>query len=166
VRKAASRPITHSTWAKPPAGEGDAEDLVFRPEARQRRDTGDGQGGDSHGGGSDGHLLAQAAHLAHVLFLVHAVDHRTRAQEQQRLEEGVGHEMEDGGDVAPEPGGQEHEAELGHRRVGEHLLDVGLGDGDRRRPQGGDGTDGGDGHAGGGRLRRWRPNGPPRRRRR
>ena len=41
-------------------------------------------------------LRVKPAHLAHVLFIGHGVDHRAGAEEQQRLEEGVGEEMEDG----------------------------------------------------------------------
>jgi hypothetical protein len=48
-------------------------------------------------------------------------------EEQQRLEEGVGDHVEDGGHVGPGADGEEHVAELRDRRVGEHLLDVVLG---------------------------------------
>ena len=53
-----------------------------------------------------------------------AVDDRTRAEKELRLEEGVRHEVEDrdgeGAHAAPE----EHEAELRHGRIRENLLDV------------------------------------------
>ena len=57
---------------------------------------------------------------------------RCPSQEQQRLEEGVSHQMEDAdGPVHAD----EHVAELGHRGVRQHLLDVVLLERDRRREE-------------------------------
>ena len=44
-----------------------------------------------------GSTLRNAAHVAHVLLVMQRMDHGARAQEQQRLEEGVGEEVEDAG---------------------------------------------------------------------
>ena len=42
------------------------------------------QGADQHREIRDRHVLAQPAHLAHVLLVVQRDDHRARAEEQQR----------------------------------------------------------------------------------
>ena len=70
------------------------------------------------------------------------------AEEQQRLEEGMGHQMEHSGHISGGPDREEHVPELADGGVGEDPLDVGLGDRDRGRPQGGDGADGGDDRSG------------------
>ena len=44
-----------------------------------------------------GIYLAQSAHVAHVLFTAERVDHGAGAEEEQRLEEGVRHQVEDAG---------------------------------------------------------------------
>ena len=54
----------------------------------------------------------QAPVEAHVLFVVHSVDHRPRAQEQQRLEESVREEVEHRGRVSAHPRRHEHVAQL------------------------------------------------------
>ena len=93
-------------------------------EARQRQAAGD------HHQPGDAHLGRQPAHLAHVLLLVHRVLHRAGAQEQQRLEEGVGEEVEDAHRERADAAGDEHVAELRARRVGDDALDVVLDEGD------------------------------------
>ena len=73
------------------------------------------------------------------------VDDRTGGEEEQRLEEGVGEQMEDSGGVGSDSAGQEHVAELRDGGVGEHALDVVLhhadGGGDDRRRRTDDGDD-------------------------
>ena len=79
-----------------------------------------------------------------VLDGVHAVDDRARAEEEAGLEEGVRHQVEDAGPVGADAHADEHEAELAHRAVGEHLLDVVLEEADRRGEERGGGADAGD----------------------
>ena len=120
------------------AGEGLPEDLVLRVEAVGDGEAGDGHRGDQVGPAGDGHVLLQPAHLPHVLLVVAAQDHRARPEEERGLEEGVGHQVVDAGPVGAGADADEHEAELRHRRVGQHLLDVVL-----EEPDGG-GEDGGE----------------------
>ncbi len=42
------------------------------------------------------HVFPEAPHIADILIMVHADDHRAGGQEQQSLEEGVRHQMENG----------------------------------------------------------------------
>ena len=76
------------------------------------------------------------------------MDHAAGGQEQARLEEGVGIEVEDGDAVSADAQRDEHEAELRDGRVREHLLDVGLHDRDRRREKRREHADRGDDGAG------------------
>ena len=128
---------------------GVVDDLVLREEAREERDTAQGRGGDHPGAGGDRHLPPQPAHvLLHVEGVVRArVTDRPGREEQAALEEGVGEDVEDGRQPGADPEAEHHVAELGHRRVGQHLLDVVLHEGqpggvdDRDRPDDGDQVD-------------------------
>ena len=96
---------------------------------------------EQRGDPGDRHVFPQAAHVADVLVVVHADDHRNRRQEQQRLEEGVGHQVEDGGRVGRDAQRHGHVAELRQRGVGDHPLDVVLDDAQEAHEQRGDGAD-------------------------
>ena len=92
----------------------------------------------------DRDLLPERAIVTHVLFVVHGVDHAARAEEQQRLEEGVGEQMEHRRAVSADARGEEHVAELRAGRISDHPLDVVLGAADGRGEDAGRGADIGD----------------------
>ena len=60
------------------------------------------------------------------MLLAEALDDDAGGEEQQRLEEGVRHEVEDGGRPGANPEREEHVADLADRRVGEDALQIGL----------------------------------------
>ena len=134
------------------AVEGLTENFVLAPETGQGGDAADGDAADEEGDGGDGHFLAQATHQTHVLgqhglvahHLFHGVDHGAGAQEQHRLEEGMGHQVEDAGDGGSTAHGQHHVTELGHGAVGQALLQIHLGEGDRCSQEAGDRSHHGD----------------------
>ena len=72
------------------------------------------------------------------------MDDGAGGEEEERLEEGVGHEVEDGGGVGGDSAGEEHVAELGDGGVGEDALDVVLDHADAGGEEGGGGADDGD----------------------
>ena len=112
---------------------GRPQDLVLREEAGEGRDPRDRDAADEHREVRRGQLRLEAAHVPHVLLARHRVDDRARAEEEERLEEGVGEDVEDPGAEGAHAAGQEHVAELADRRVGQHPLDVVLDEADRGR---------------------------------
>ncbi|KAG0751772.1 hypothetical protein G6F24_014042 [Rhizopus arrhizus] len=100
-----------------------------------------GQGTDPHGDEGDRHVLAQAAHLAHVLLVVHRDDDRAGTQEQQGLEERMGHQVEHGGRIGRHAQRHGHVAQLRQRGVRDDARDVGLDDAQDAQEQCADGAD-------------------------
>ncbi len=69
------------------------------------------------------------------------MNHGACAQEQQRLERGMGKEMEHASAIGADALGGEHVAELRAGRIGDHPLDVVLDQADGRGEEGGGGAD-------------------------
>ena len=113
--------------------EGVGHDLVFAPEPGQREDAGNGQGAHQKRGVGPRNPVAQPAHLPDVLLARHGMDDGTGREKEQGFEVGMGRQVEDGGRIGADPTGQEHVSELAHRGIGQHALDVGLDQPDRRR---------------------------------
>ena len=65
-----------------------------------------------------------------VQLAAHGVHHAARSEEQEALEKGMGHEMEDARRISPHAYGHEHETELADGGIGENFLDVVLGKAD------------------------------------
>ncbi len=121
------------------------QDRVLGEEAGEAGDAGDGKRRDQHGAEGDLDLLAQRAHVLHLLLAAHGVNHRAGSEEEQRLEERVREDVEDAGGKRANAERQEHVAELRNRRVRQHALDVVLHQRDRRREDRGQCADDGDG---------------------
>ena len=116
-------------------------DAVLGVEAREQWRADQGQRAEQRGDPGNGHVLAHAAHPANVLVMVHAHDDRASPEEQQRLEERVGHEVEHGHRVGRSTQSHRHVTQLGQRGVSHHALDVVLDDAQETHEQCCDGTD-------------------------
>ena len=84
-----------------------------------------------------GIFLQQAAQRGHLVG-VDAVIDAAGAEEQEGLEEGVRDQVEQPRHPAADAQAEHHEAELADRRVGQHLLVIGLDHRDRRGDEQGD----------------------------
>ena len=132
-------------------GHGTLQDGILGVIAGEERDAGQGEGADPHHGIGDGDFLPDAAHFADILLLRHRMDDGAGAEEEQRLEEGMGEEVEHRRLIQPHAGGEEHVAELRAGGIGDDALDVVLHATNGRGEERGGGADhGDDGECGGG----------------
>ena len=112
----------------------------------------DGQTGNEESNVRDGHVLAQSTHGRH-LVAVYGMDDAAGPEEEQRLEHGVGEEVEHGGHVTQRThvfvaGGvfgadterYHHERNLRDGGEGQHALDVALAAGHGGSVEGGEGS--------------------------
>ena len=114
-------------------GERRLEDHVLGIEAGEEREACQRQRADPHHRIGERDLLPDAAHVAKVLLVRQRVDHRSRTKEQQRLEEGVCRQVEHRRRIGRHAGRKEHVAKLRAGRIGDHPLDIELGETDRCR---------------------------------
>ena len=114
---------------------GEDEDLVLREEARGQREGGEREGADDQQRRGERQRPAEAGHQVDVLAVRHSGDHRAGRHEQERLEEGVGHQVEEARRVGADPNADDHVADLAHGRVGDDPLQVGDDQRDRGRDQ-------------------------------
>ena len=118
-----------------------SEDGVLAEKAAQRPHARQCQRADHERPIRHRHFLSQCAHLPDVLLVVHRVNHRASAKEQQCLEERVRGEMEHARFGSGQTHAHDHVAELRECRVSEDAFDVVLLDGDERGQQRGKSTD-------------------------
>ena len=83
--------------------EGLVENCILREERGQGRKSSDRKHRCGHGPERDRQMLAQATHLAQILFAADRVNHRTCRKEEKSLEERVGNKVKDGCRVSRNP---------------------------------------------------------------
>ena len=126
-QKGAEQPGGPQPRAAGAVGPGFPQDEVLAVETGvDERQRGERDAADEEGPEGERQALPQAAHLEDIVLLAEALDDDAGREEQQRLEEGVRHEVEDGGRPGAHPERQEHVADLADGRVGENALDIGL----------------------------------------
>src|SRR6185312_5962869 len=76
------------------------KDRVLAIEAGEERKARDGEARDAERDEGNRHGFAEAAHVANILFSAESVDHAAGAEEQQRFEEGVCHDVEHTGGIS------------------------------------------------------------------
>ena len=120
------------------------EDLVLAEEAGEGSHAGERRGTHEERRRRDRHHPPQAAEPPHVDHAAHGVHDRAGAEEQERLEAGVGEQVEDCRREAEQGAGAkacEHVAQLADRGVGEHPLEIVLHRADEGRDERRRGTD-------------------------
>src|SRR5213595_1991749 len=83
-----------------------------------------GKHGNTKRSSRDRNLSDQPAVLRQLLLMMRRVNHATRSQEQQRLEERVRDEMKQSAYPRPEPQCEDHVPKLREGGICQHFLDV------------------------------------------
>jgi len=109
------------------------EDGILGEETCKEGNAGDGECGHQHGPVRPADLLAQTAHAAHVLLAAHGVNHAACCKEEKRLEERMGHQVENARGECANAAREKHVAQLADRRVRENFLNIRLHQADGRR---------------------------------
>src|SRR5882672_9944203 len=105
-------------WArqtKSPRTPGFPKNFILRKEPGKNRYARNRQPACEHGCKRDRHVLLQPPHAAHVLLMMHAVNYRAGAEEEESLEESVRDDVKDCCCEGAEPTGQEHVTKLRDR---------------------------------------------------
>ncbi len=89
----------HPCAPEPMTGEHGRQHLIFREKSGERRNTGYGETSDKECPMCNRHVFAQTAHRR-IVVAVDSVDERTRSEEEERLEHGVGEEVEHRGHIS------------------------------------------------------------------
>ena len=117
------------------------DDRILGEETRKPGKPDQCQRAEQSGPMRDRHVLADTPHTADVLFVMHPDDHRPGGEEQQGLEKGMRHQVEQPGGIGRCTQRSNHVAELRQRRVGHDPLDVVLHDADEAHEKGRGRTD-------------------------
>src|SRR6266480_2449059 len=113
--------------------DGIPKDFIFRPEAAERNDAADRQPTSEKSQVRVRHVLLQATHPPHVLFVMHAVNHTARSEEHQGFEESMCDDVKDADDEGAHTASEKHKAKLRYGRVSQHALNIVLRNANRRR---------------------------------
>ena len=111
------------------------QNFIFTEKSGESWNTCNGQSACRHRPESPRDLLAQPAHLAHILLAAHRVDHRARTKEKQSLEECMRHQVKNARGERAHAARHEHVSQLRHGRVRQNLFDIGLCNANRRREE-------------------------------
>src|SRR5882672_2667594 len=96
--------------------------FVLRPEPTKRNNSTDRQPARNKCPISIGHVLFQAAHPSHILFVVHSMDHAAGPKEHQGLEKRVRHHVENADRKSADPTGKKHKPKLRNGGVRQYLF--------------------------------------------
>ena len=117
------------------------ENFILGEKPGERRKAGNRQHGNKKRYEGDRHPSFEPAHLAHVLLMVHGVNHAARAEEETGFKKRMRHQMKNRRRVAAHADADKHVTQLADGRIGEDFFYVVLGQGDARRDQSGGDAD-------------------------